>query len=269
MKRKREHSVWWLKGCILIVLFLIVIPQARAHNLWLGLDHYRHSIGETATVFLYLAHSLPFADPAKPEKMETFFYLTPSGDKKTFDLKEPDPESIFYEVGVPLNLREEGTYLAAVAMKPVFVSVTPEGRKRKSKKELPDAISCRYVQFSAKAIFHAGKPAGDAYRTVLGQAMEIVPQKDPGLLKVGDCLPVKILLCGKPLAGEFVYGTYVGFSTREEYAYTTKTDHDGIAMIRITTPGIWWVKVPYKKPHEDKSECDVDQYAAILTFEVR
>lgn len=269
MERQTELKLW-LKAFMLIISSLIIaVPRARAHNLWLGLDHYEHSIGGTATVFLYLAHSLPFADPAKPKKMETFFYLTPSGEKKTFNLKKPDSKSIFYEVGVPLNLREEGTYLAAVAMKPVFVSVTPEGRKRKSKKELPDAISCRYVQFSAKAIFHAGKPAGNAYKTVLGQTMEIVPQKDPGLIRVGDCLPVKILLCGKPLAGEFVYGTYVGFSTREEYAYTTKTNHDGIAMIRITTPGIWWVKVPHKKPHEDKSECDVDQYAAILTFEVR
>lgn len=254
---------------MLIILLLIVVPQARAHNLWLGLDHYYHRVGETAKVFLYLAHSLPFADLVRPEKMREFFYLEPSGKKKQFVLKKPDPESFFNEVGVQLNLKKEGTYLAAVVMKPVFVSVTPEGRKRQSKKELPNAISCRYVEFFAKAIFYSGKPGGNAYKTALGQTIEIVPQKDPGLIKGGDYLPVKVLFRGKPLISEFVYATYIGFSTKEDYAYTTRTDHKGIARIRILKPGIWWIKVPYKKPHEDQSECDVAQYTTILTFEVK
>ena len=86
-------------------------------------------------------------------------------------------------------------------MKPIFMSMTPEGRKMQSKKELPDAVSCRYVEFYAKAIFHAGTPGGDAYKTVLGQTIEMVPQTDPCLIKAGDYLPVKILFRDKPLRG--------------------------------------------------------------------
>ena len=268
MKTKKGKRTW-LQECILIILLLIVVSEARAHNLWLGLDHYSHRVGETAKVFLYLSHSLPFGDFGKPEKMKEFFYLDPSGERKDFGLKKPDPESFFNEVGVTLKLKEEGTYLASVVMRPVFMTITPEGRKMQSKKELPDAISCRYVEFFAKAIFHAGKPGGNAYKSTLGQTLEIIPQKDPGLMKAGDYLPVKVFFHGKPLAGEFVYATYIGFSTREDFAYTTMTDHDGIAKIRVTNPGIWWVKLPYKRPHDDKSECDVDQYATILTFEVK
>jgi uncharacterized GH25 family protein len=201
--------------------------------------------------------------------MKEFFYLDPAGERKEFELKKPDPESFFNEVGVRLALQQEGTYLASVAMKPIFMSMTPEGRKMQSKKELPDAVSCRYVEFYAKAIFHAGTPGGDAYKTVLGQTIEMVPQIDPCLIKAGDYLPVKILFRDKPLIGEFVYATYVGFSTREDYAYTTRTDHKGIAMIRITNPGIWWVKAPHKEHYEDQSECDIGQYATIMTFEVK
>ncbi|MBW2090231.1 MAG: DUF4198 domain-containing protein [Deltaproteobacteria bacterium] len=259
-----------LSGFVIVamILFLPVSPSS-AHNLWLGLDHYDQRKGDTAKVFLYLAHSLPFADLAKPEKMKEFYYVGPSGKKINFDLKKPDSESFFNEVGVPLNLKDEGTYLAAVDMKPVYISLTPEGRKMKSKKELPDAISCRYVEFFAKAVFHAGKPGGNAYKTVLGQTIEMVPQKDPGMIKNGEYFPIKVLFKGKPLAHEFVYATYVGFSTREEYPFTARTDADGIVKIRITRPGIWWVKIPLKKIREEKSECDVDQYAAILTFEVK
>ena len=268
MNRQKEQK-GLLTGFLLIISLLIIVPQVKAHNLWLGLDHYRHKVGDTAKVFLYLAHSLPFAELVRPAKMKEFYYLDPSGKRKSFELKKSDPESFFNEVGVPLNLKKEGTYLASVVMKPVFVSVTPEGRKRKSKKELPDAISCRYVEFFAKAVFHAGKPGGNAFKAVLGQTIEIVPQKDPCLIKNGDYLPIKVLFKGKPLAGEFVYATYIGFSTGEDYAYTTRTDHNGVARIRILNPGIWWLKVPYKRPHENKAECDIDQYATIMTFEVK
>ena len=175
------------------------------------------------------------------------------GNEKKFELKKPDPESFFDEVGIPLSLRLEGTYLASVVMKPIFKSTTLKGWKMQSKKDLPDAITCRYIEFFAKAIFHAGEPGGNAYKTVLDQTIEMVPQKDPCLLKSGEYLPVKVLFKGKPLKGEFVYATYIGFSTREDYAYTTKTDHKGIAMIRITNPGIWWVKVPHKEHYEDQS----------------
>jgi len=268
MKTQKEKRAW-LKGCLLVISLLIVPMQARAHNLWLGLDHYNQKVGDTAKVFLYLAHSLPFADLGRPEKMKDFFYLGPSGEKKDFELKKYDPKSFFNEVGVDLNMRREGTYLAVAAMEPLFVSTTPEGKKRKSKKELPDAISCRHVGFFAKAIFHAGKPGGTAYKTVLGHIIEMIPQKDPCLLKTGDYLPIKVIFKGKPLAGEFIYATYVGFSTREEYPFATGTDGEGMARIKILRPGIWWLKVPYKEPHKDKTECDVDQYATILTFEVK
>ena len=268
MKTEKEKRRW-LQGCILIISLLIFGPQASAHNLWLGLDHYDQKVGGTAKVFLYLAHSLPFADLGRPERMKDFFYLAPSGEKMDFELKKYDPESFFNEVGVDLNMRKEGTYLAVAAMEPLFVSTTPEGKKRKSKKELPDAISCRHVEFFAKTIFYAGKPGGSAYKTVLEHTLEMIPQKDPCLLKSGDYLPVKVMFKGKPLASEVVYATYVGFSTREEYPFTARTDADGIVKIRIIHPGIWWVKIPLKKIREDKSECDVDQYAAILTFEVK
>ena len=268
MKTQKEKKRW-LQGCILIISLLIFVPQASAHDLWIGLDHYDQKVGDTAKVFLHMGHSIPFSDFARPEKMKDFFYLEPTGKKKNLILKKYDPKSFFNEVGVDLNIREKGTYLAVAAMKPLFVSETTEGKKRKSKKELTNAISCRHVEFFTKAIFYADKPGGSAYKTILGHAIEMIPQKDPCLLKSGDYLPLKVLFKGNPLTGELVYATYVGFSTRAEYPFTAKTDTDGIVNIRITQPGIWWVKIPLKKVREDTSECDVDQYAAILTFEVK
>ncbi|MBW2332546.1 MAG: hypothetical protein JRF08_03570, partial [Deltaproteobacteria bacterium] len=80
MKRIKEQKSLF-KVFLLVISLLIIVPQVKAHNLWLGLDHYRHKVGDTAKVFLYLAHSLPFADLAKPEKMKEFYYVGPSGKK--------------------------------------------------------------------------------------------------------------------------------------------------------------------------------------------
>jgi hypothetical protein len=74
MKTQKEKRAW-LKGCLLVISLLIVPMQAGAHNLWLGLDHYDQKVGDTAKVFLYLAHSLPFADLGRPEKMKDFFLV--------------------------------------------------------------------------------------------------------------------------------------------------------------------------------------------------
>jgi hypothetical protein len=96
MKRKMRGKK--LSGFVIVVIVLLLaVSQSSAHNLWLGLDHYDQKVGGTAKVFLYLAHSLPFADLGRPERMKDFFYLAPSGEKMDFELKKYDPESFFNE----------------------------------------------------------------------------------------------------------------------------------------------------------------------------
>ncbi|HDL07335.1 MAG TPA: hypothetical protein ENG35_01185, partial [Desulfobacteraceae bacterium] len=90
-----------LSGTVIAAIILLLsASQASAHNLWLGLDHYDQEKGDTAKIFLYMGHSLPFSDLGRPEKMKDFFYLEPNGKKKNFVLKQYDPKSFFNEAGV-------------------------------------------------------------------------------------------------------------------------------------------------------------------------
>ena len=58
-------------------------------------------------------------------------------------------------------------------------------------------------------------------------------------MKKGDELPVKVLLEGKP-ARTIVFGTYAGFSPEANtFAYTTATDKEGVANIRLLSNGPW------------------------------
>ena len=86
MKRRMKGKK--LSGFVIaVIVLLLAVSQSSAHNLWLGLDHYDQKVGDTAKVFLYMGHSLPFSDLGNPEKMKDFFYVEPTGKKKNFELK--------------------------------------------------------------------------------------------------------------------------------------------------------------------------------------
>jgi uncharacterized GH25 family protein len=162
------------------------------------------------------------------------------------------------------------TFRPAALPRNGFSTKTTEGYQQgKTKKDVDDAVLCRYSQKFAKAVFTVGRPGGETVSKPLGHAMEIVPLKDPATLKAGDVLPVKVIVEGKP-ARTFVYGTYAGFSEfSNTFAYTTRTDKEGIARIKLIHDGAWVLIAKQEEAYPDTTECDKRAWAASLTFEIR
>ncbi|NJL58947.1 MAG: DUF4198 domain-containing protein [Desulfobacteraceae bacterium] len=134
---------------------------------------------------------------------------------------------------------------------------------------MKDAIECRFSEKYAKSLFTVGTAGGHAFSKVLGHTMEIVPLNDPATLKEGDELSVKVLLEGKP-ASTYIYGTYAGFSKEANtFGYTTRTDKDGVAKIRLIRSGTWLLVVKQEMPYPDTAECDKKSCAATLTFQIK
>lgn len=254
-------SIMWM-----VILCAVVIGAytqvAHAHNIWLNMDHHYQEVGGTAKIYLAFGHTYPFSDFGDPAKMESYYFLNPQGKQYPIEAQKEKP-------GTEIKIEQAGTYLAGVEMKPVFTSMTPEGRKFKNKKEVDHCIKCTKHQFFGKTIFYGDKPDGKMYQKVLGHSLEMVPQEDPGLLHQGDYFSIKALFDGKPLKRAFIYATYLGFSTEGAFAYTTRTNSQGIAHIKLLVPGIWYIYLPHTTPHHDQAECDEDSYSSILTVEVR
>jgi len=91
---------------------------------------------------------------------------------------------------------------------------------------------------------------------------------NPSEVKAGDYFRFKLLYQGKPIA-EYINATYVGFSTENAWAYSTRTDNRGVGDIKILTAGIWVIKANLKAPYPDSEEADEYSYTTSLTFEVR
>ena len=250
-------------GLSLALMLGVFSVSANAHFMWINVGDYTSAVKKPVKLTIGWGHA--FASPVgnvlyKQEGLEKIYMLDPDGKRLRI---EPINE---IEFKVEKTLKKEGTYLA-LAEKKGFRSTTTKGGKNKSRRELRNIIHCKKRIQNAKAIFNIGKGGGKFFSRPVGHTLEIVPLKDPACLKEGDYLPVKVLYNNEPLRAE-LYATYVGFSTEGAWAYTAKTNKEGVGGIKILESGIWLIKVSYTEPYPDPEECDEYLHEATLTFEI-
>jgi uncharacterized GH25 family protein len=93
----------------------------------------------------------------------------------------------------------------------------------------------------------------ETYKKVIGWPVEIIPDRNPMSLKVGDQVRFKILFDGKPIFGvrAKVWNRYDNRTTLQNIY----TQQDGTIEVRISSPGPWMVTVmkmiPSKEPGVD------------------
>jgi uncharacterized GH25 family protein len=249
-----------------VLLSALNISTGYAHDMWINMQDY--SLEKSKPAMLTVGYGHAFVVPAKEflsrDRVDTVSFLSHDG-KEVLSVPEGDAK---YQSKSAFGA--EGSYLAVVKQRAGFSSKTVDGYQNgKNKKDLKDVIECKYSEKYAKALFTVGSAGGDSFSKVLGHSIEIVPMQDPAKLKKGDLLRVKILLQGKP-ARTNVYGTYAGFSEESgTFAYTTSTDKDGVAKIKLINEGTWLLLVKEEMAYPDATVCDKQSRAASLTFQVK
>ncbi|MFV9690880.1 MAG: DUF4198 domain-containing protein [Desulfobacteria bacterium] len=254
-----------LVGLSLALVLGVFSMPASAHFIWINAGDYTPPIKTPVRFTIGWGHA--FASPVgnvmhKQEGLERIYLLDPDGN----ELRIKPINEIEFTLDKPL--KKNGAYLAVATRKEGFVTKTAEGYKRQSKKGLKDIIQCSYSGMYAKAVIDVEKGGGKNLAKPLGHTLEIVPLEDPADLREGDYMPVKVLYNNEPLSIE-LYATYVGFSTENAWAYTTKTNKEGIGRIKMLKSGIWLIKAGHTAPYPDPEECDQYSYSATLTFEVK
>lgn len=254
----------FIHAILLVALFAVTV---HAHDTWITMESYYLDKSKSASFTVANAHKfvIPGEKPLAADQVQKAFFLGPDG-KESAAIVEGNDKFISKTA-----LKAEGSYLAVVKKEGGFATKTVDGIKRgKSKKDVKDAVECTFSEKYAKALFILGKAGGAAVLQPIGQPFEIVPLKDPATLKKGDELPVKVLLEGKP-ARTIVFGTYAGFSPEANtFAYTTATDKEGVANIRLLSNGPWLLVAKQgDMAYPDATVCDKKAYAATLTFQIQ
>lgn len=250
--------------CLLTILFIFA-HSAFAHDMWIEMRDYTPAKTDEITMTLAYGHHFPARDFMDNDRLEKIYMLSPDGTQLTVT---PYSENE-YKLEKPLG--KEGTAMVVAMQKAGFSTKTTEGYQRgKSKKGLKNVIYCTYSAKFSKAIVNTGTPGGSVVMKKLGHELEIVPLADPGTLSQGDTMPILVLYKGEPVRSSFVYSTYLGFSTEKNtFAYTTKTDKEGKAAIKMIQSGVWLVTTSYEEKYPDAAECDNYKFSATMTFEVK
>lgn len=251
-----------------ITIFFVaaVFITGYSHFMWISPAGYVLNKGDILKLRFPSAHLFPATattEIVEKDKMSDTLLYDPSGKSVKLSLWNGD-------ILESKRLNREGTYLVVSGKKGAFFSKTSDGRyEKKPKDEVLNAVKCTYSKSFNKAIVTVGAPAGNTYSKVLGHDIEIIPLRDPGTLKIGTELQMKVLLNGRPYETG-VDAIYDGFTKEEnKFAQQVKTDKKGIATIKITNTGSWLVKVNNKIPYKNLKKADEQSYTATLTFFIK
>ena len=254
-----------MKKTVYIIFFCLLMifagaTGACAHMMWLLPDDYTPSAGQEVNITLGFGHQFPKEVMERDGMVERVYAITPDGRVMEAEKKNTHTYVLTPETG--------GTYVLYAALNPGFMSTTTDGRKRGNRKTLDNVVSCFAFNFAAMTtIACEGKPFVLNEKKQLD--LEIIPQQDPHQVNAGDTLAVKVVFENKPLAGASLSAVYAQSENNKPHTWDqeTTTDKDGIARIKITTPGKWLFNAGHKFSYPDPEICDVMRYATTLTIE--
>ncbi len=198
------------------------------------------------------------------EEIEPIQHVAVTFNGAKLDLTE---NKSFLTLDGAVKLEKAGTAVLAGHREGIIWSKTTKGWVEGLPKDGAGLIFANKYEKFAKALLPVdGDSTG--FDTVVGHQLEIVPVDDPAKAHAGDLLRVKILYNGQPLSTE-VFATYDGFTdTPNSYAYYTECDDQGIATIKLTSTGLWMVRVQAKEKLEDP-KLNEHVIRSVLVFPVK
>lgn len=266
------------KYVISALLAVVLGITASAHDLFLRLDSYFLQPNARATVRLLNGTFQKSDGPVARERFRDVNLVAPGVGSPIDELINWRDEG--KTTVMEIQTGSLGTYLVGVSTKPKEISLKaaefndylrhdglPDTlAKRKKDHELNKDVRERYSKH-VRAVFQVGDKLTDDYKKPLNYPVEIIPQQNPYSLKVGDAIIVLCTLDARPIANQFVLA---GWESRDGRLHTvsTRTDSKGLARIKLSLPGKWYVKFIHMTPLTEPG-LNYESTWASLTFEIR
>jgi uncharacterized GH25 family protein len=244
-----------------------------AHDTWLLPLSFRVPRGARVTLELTSGMSFPSNETAiAPERVDTAAFRLAGriGALAT----EPGTDALRLHA----RLDDAGLATIWVSLKPRTLDLTPaQVDEYLPEIGAPDSVRAIYERGSprrwrenyrkyTKTFVQVGNsPTQDAswFRPV-GQALELVPNSDPTMLRVGATLTVTLLRNGAPLAGLAIGAAAEG----EQIGTLRTTDANGSATFTLIRPGRWMLRATELR-RSTREDLDWESDFATLTFAVR
>jgi hypothetical protein len=259
-----------------LTLAALLAGCAAGHDLYLLPDRFVVEKGATVSFGIHNGDSFPVSEASPSlERLRDAVLSTSVGLFDSQNLHVDGKRT----VGT-VRVNDTGDLILAVHTIPNFIEMKPAKFVAYLKEEgLQDVIAWRakngeaqkpgrerYSKF-AKALLLAGSSDG-GYDRAMDYAIEIIPRKDPYVLKIGEQLPVQVFFKGKPAPGLSVEAAWAGTQGKGVKRVGT-TDGQGRILVPLNAAGKWRLHSIKMERCGEPAVADWESYWASLTFEVR
>jgi uncharacterized GH25 family protein len=257
-----------------LLFFIWVSSSSLAHDLWL-IPGDKDVPGKPALVHANVGMEFPKSVHAiDPDRFKRTLLIGPGGDEiplqsagvkdlsgvLKFEPKLPGIYQLAVEtqpkmITLPADTFNE--YLVSDGMAHIF--------RLRTKEKILDQPGRERYQKSPKVLIRVGEGGGGDCAKALGLPLEIVPLRNPFLLKLGDTLPVQVLFHGKalPEANLGWQSPGDGDTTRG----TVRTNDKGEALIPIARAELMTVRLTHMTRPKTK-DYEWESFWTTLTFRV-
>ena len=263
------------KTSTLLLLTFLSSTILFAHEFWLMPTKFRVKINESVHLTFYVGEN--FMGELWKRKKDKTLKLTHFTNQKQIDLTDVSVKSDTNDIS--LNFKNEGTHVLALETKNSFITLEAQKFNEYLKDDGIDNIyklrdrkgelyksSKEFYRRCAKTLIQVGTKSDDTYKQNTGMPLEIIPQQNPYVSKVGDKITVKVLFNGEPLANKMVV-TWNKTATVKTRQQKLRTDRNGHMTFILDRKGQWMVSTVHMIPIENNPEADYQSFWGNLTFE--
>jgi uncharacterized GH25 family protein len=246
---------------VLAIVFAVACTElASAHDIWITTT----KGGKLSRAIVNYGH--PFdRPPTYAEKVLDLVAISADGERSLLPGLSPARWH-----GAPVvesrPFADHGHTLLATRYDNGYWVKTAAGLYRNvSRRLVPDALDSLWSVKFAKTLTGSGGP----WTRVVGHELELVPLADPGEIKAGESLRVRVLFQGKPLTKAQVERGDGVTPVKEADIPRFTTDGEGIATIPIVKRGPVLLAIDHRvTPSATPELAAADLYNATLWFSV-
>lgn len=269
------HILKSLGRAIAAILLMIILSS---HELFLKSDSYFFEGGKQSELYLFNG---TFDSSENSITTDRITGARIAGPNFEFLPKDSD----YYEKGKATYLKftpgKSGTYVAGISTLSRMIELDAKAFREyleheglehvisdREKKGFSDKPAREKYSKHVKAILQVGKKRSTDYNTELGYPIEFIPLANPYELRVGDKASFRLLLNGKPLAGQGVH-----ISSRNDGVdpfakeIPGRTNEQGEVSFEITETGHWYIATIHMVESTEEN-VDYESNWATITFEI-
>jgi hypothetical protein len=254
--------------------FVILVAAARlwAHDFWIEPTSFSPQLGQILIVRLRVGQEM-MGDPVPrdPTLLKQFIVADAAGRRPLVGRDGADPAGY-------LRVEGNGLMVIGYSSNPSTVEMPADKFNQYLKDEGLDAIlalrarrkqmdagSHELFSRCAKSLVPAGSVGRVQTDRSLGFTLELVAERNPCAMRLGDELPVRLTYQGKALAGALV----VAMNRLDPgQKLSERTDAEGRVRFHLSQAGMWLIKSVHMIPALAGTKADWMSYWASLTFEL-